>query len=163
MSLSEVILRPARSQDLDAVRALVAAADLPDADVADHFPRAYAVFEERGTVIGSAGLEVHGESGLLRSVAVASSRRGAGIGRMLIEDRLAAARSQSLSGVYLLTTTAPEYFTRLGFQRIARESVPGALHHSSEFATVCPASAICLVKHLGTSGGSLVASYSQRY
>ncbi len=143
-----VITRPACSEDLDAVRALVAAAGLPDADVADHFPRAYVVLEEGGTVIGSAGLEVHGESGLLRSVAVVSSHRGTGLGRTLTEDRLQAAQSQRLSRVYLLTTTAPEYFARLGFERVARESVPTTLQHSSEFSTVCPASAICMVKRI---------------
>jgi amino-acid N-acetyltransferase len=146
--MNEVITRPARSDDLNAVRALVAAAGLPDADVADHFPRAYVVLEERETVIGSAGLEVHGESGLLRSVAVVSSHRGTGLGRTLTEDRLQAAEAQRLRSVYLLTTTAPEYFARLGFERVARESVPAPLQRSSEFSTVCPASAICMVKRL---------------
>ena len=63
--------------------------------------------------------------------------------RTLTEDRLQAAQSQCLIGVYLLTTTAPEYFARLGFERVAREGVPTTLQQSSEFATVCPASAIC--------------------
>ncbi len=146
--MREVITRPARSDDLDAVRALVAAAGLPDADIADHFPRAYVVLEKEGTVIGSAGLEVHGESGLLRSVAVVPSHRGTGLGRTLTEDRLQAAQSQCLNSVYLLTTTAPEYFTRLGFERVSRESVPTTLQRSSEFSTVCPASAICMVKRV---------------
>jgi amino-acid N-acetyltransferase len=81
-------------------------------------------------------------------VAVASSHRGTGLGRTLTEDRLQAAQSQRLNRVYLLTTTAPEYFARLGFERVARESVPPPLQRSSEFATVCPASAICMVKRL---------------
>jgi SAM-dependent methyltransferase len=53
---------------------------------------------------------------------------------------------QALSAVYLLTTTTPQYFRTLGFQDTDRASVPDALKKSSEFASICPQSATCLVK-----------------
>lgn len=147
--VGDVTIRPARAEDLAAVRQLVVAAGLPDAGIADHFPGGYAVFHEGETLIGTAGLEVHGESGLLRSVAIAPSHRGMGLGRKLAEDRLRTARARGLSRVYLLTTTTPEFFRHLGFERVARESAPTSLQRSSEFATLCPASAICMVMRLG--------------
>lgn len=143
-----VTIRPARAEDLAAVRQLVVAAGLPDAGIADHFPGGYVVFHEGETLIGTAGLEVHGESGLLRSVAIAPSHRGMGLGPKLAEDRLRTARARGLTSVYLLTTTAPEFFRHLGFERVARESAPTSLQSSSEFATLCPASAICMVMRL---------------
>lgn len=139
---------PARPDDLAAVVALVQAAALPTAGIADAFPNGYAVVREGADLIAAAGLEVHGDVGLLRSVAVAPSQRSGGLGRLLVDDRLRAAREQGLRTVYLLTTTAADYFRRLSFQDARREDAPADLQGSSEFASVCPASATCLAKKL---------------
>jgi N-acetylglutamate synthase-like GNAT family acetyltransferase/protein-tyrosine-phosphatase len=142
------IVRLARTDELDAIRQLVVAAGLPDAQLADQFPGAFVLVQEGERIVGTAGLEIHGDWGLLRSLAIAPSRRGAGLGRKLAENRLTAARALGLRGVYLLTTTPPEFFAGLGFEPVAREDVPSALRRSSEFATVCPASAVCMVLRL---------------
>lgn len=137
---------PARPDDLEAVIALVAAAGLPTLGIADVFPDAYAVVRAGRELVAVAGLEAHGRAGLLRSVAVAPSHRGAGLGRLLVEDRLRAAREQKLEAVYLLTTTAADYFRCLGFGDVARQSAPAELQRSPEFASICPASAVCLAR-----------------
>jgi arsenate reductase len=139
---------PASPGDLEAVTALVAAAGLPTAGLADGFPAGYAVVRAGPEIVAVAGLEIHGDVGLLRSVAVAPSQRGAGLGRLLVEDRLRAAGEHKLRAVYLLTTTAADYFRRLGFVDVRRADAPAGLQGSSEFATVCPASAVSLVKPL---------------
>lgn len=135
---------PAKAEDLPAVIALIQAAELPTAGIAEFFPTGYAVIHDQGELLAVAGLESHGEFGLLRSVAVIPSRRSSGLGRLLIEDRLRTARAQKLRAVYLLTTTAPDYFRRLGFRDSPRKEAPAELQQSSEFTTVCPASAACL-------------------
>lgn len=147
--MGDLLIRPARADDLAAVRRLVASAGLPTADLAGQFPGAYVVLQEGEAVIGTAGLEIHGECALLRSVAVTPSHRGTGLGRKLTEDGLRTGRVRGLRSIYLLTTTAPEFFEHLGFERVPRESAPTPLQRSSEFATVCPASAICMVMGLG--------------
>lgn len=139
---------PARANDFEAVVALVQAVDLPTAGIVDAFPEAYSVVRIGSEIVAAAGLEVHGDVGLLRSVAVAPSERRAGLGRLLVEDRLRAARERKLGAVYLLTTTAADYFRHLGFIDASRTSVPADLQSSSEFASVCPASAVCLIKPL---------------
>ncbi|HEX8113198.1 MAG TPA: arsenic resistance N-acetyltransferase ArsN2 [Kofleriaceae bacterium] len=139
---------PARRDDLDAVIALVRASALPTAGIADGFPDGYAVVRDGTAIVAVAGLEVHGDVGLLRSVAVAASRRAGGLGRLLVEDRLRAANAHKLRAVYLLTTTAADYFRRFGFEDARRELAPASLQSSSEFASVCPASATCLAKPL---------------
>ncbi len=128
--------------------ALVHAAELPTSGIADNFPGSYSVVRVGNAIVAVAGLEAHGGVGLLRSVAVASSERGAGLGRQLVEDRLRIAREQKLSAVYLLTTTAAEYFRSLGFSDASRQEAPDDLRRSSEFASVCPSSAVCLQKQL---------------
>lgn len=144
------VVRPARSDDWEEICGVLVAAGLPVVDLAGQFPRAFVVVLEGGEkIVGVAGLEVYEDTGLLRSVAVAASHRNEGLGRNLIEDRLRAARAQQLSQIYLLTSTAAEYFARLGFERVPRYAAPDALAHHSEFTTICAASAACMRLLLG--------------
>jgi N-acetylglutamate synthase-like GNAT family acetyltransferase len=143
---------PASGSDLASALALIEASGLPVAGVADAFPSGYALVRDGGDIVGVAGLETHGDVGLLRSVAVAPSRRGTGLGTLLAQDRLRAATDLGLRAVYLLTTTAADFFATLGFEKTTRTSAPEQLRGSSEFASVCPSTAVCLVKTL--KGGS---------
>lgn len=142
-----IAVEPATSADRSAVERLLVAAKLPLDGIADHFPAAYVVVRRGDDVVGVAGLEVLGRSGLLRSVAVDEAARGHGIAHALVADRLAAARRAQLHGVYLLTTTAASYFGRRGFVPVERASLPHELRASSEMgASVCAsATAMALV------------------
>jgi amino-acid N-acetyltransferase len=140
-----VTLRRATATDHEAVAALLQRAGLPLDGVAawlDHFW----VAEESGRVIGAAGMEVYGDGGLLRSVAVAPEWRSSGIGRTLVERVLEDGRAAGVHDVYLLTTTAERYFPRLGFACVGRDTVPAALQASAEFIGACPASAVVMRK-----------------
>ena len=148
-------LRPAAAGDLAAAEALLARCALPLAGLADQFPAGYVV-ADNGSMVGLAGLEVHGEHGLLRSVAVdpgAREPRPRGLGRALVEDRLAHARALGLASVFLLTTTASGFFAGLGFAPCERDRAPAALRATPEFAGVCPSTAACMV---WTSGKTTV-------
>jgi len=145
-----IILRPARTADLEAVRALLRDAQLPLDGIEAQFGEAYVVAVRReGRIVGAAGLEVHGEDGLLRSAVVAPPLRGLGLGEELTKNRLAWANGRGLRSVWLLTTTAAAFFDRFGFQAADRASAPPALQASPEFAVACPASAACLRLELG--------------
>lgn len=138
-------VRTAESSDLSAARELIAAAALPTEGVAERFEDAYAVaVSSDGGVVGVAGLEVHGTYGLLRSVAVDPTWRGRGVGAELTAERLGFAAERGLDGVYLLTTTAADYFPRFGFEPVERESVPPEIRGSSEFSSLCPSTAAVL-------------------
>jgi amino-acid N-acetyltransferase len=143
-----VRLVAAASEHLHAVRALLLRADLPLEGLEAQFPGAFVVAQRQDEIAGAAGLERHGDVGLLRSVVVAEHCRGRGVGRLLVEDRLQAAVAAGIARVFLLTTTARTYFETLGFAVTARAEVPPALAASTEFARVCPASATCLVSRL---------------
>jgi N-acetylglutamate synthase-like GNAT family acetyltransferase len=146
MGLPEGALGAARAEELEAVLGILVGSGLPTAGVTDFFPGGYVVARSGSNVVAVAGLEIHGDVGLLRSVAVLPARRGSGLARRLVDDRLRAAREHSLRAVYLLTTTASDYFRGLGFEDRARAEAPEPLRQSSEFRTVCPESAACLVK-----------------
>ena len=144
MQHTDFSIRPARAADLAAVRALLIAAELPVDGLDEQFGDAYAVAESDNTIIGAEGIETYGKAGLLRSAVVDDRWRGRGVGDALTRDRLAWARERGLGDVYLLTTTAADYFPRHGFVRVDRASAPAELQRSREFAEACPASAVTM-------------------
>lgn len=140
-------IRDAQPDDFAAVNELLAAAELPVAGVRDSFGE-FVVAESGGRRVAAAGLERHGDVGLLRSVVVDPTFRGAGLGAALTERILERARAQCLESVYLLTTTAADFFPRLGFRRIERAELPAALNASEELRGACPDTAIAMVRNL---------------
>jgi amino-acid N-acetyltransferase len=145
-----VELRTARETDLPAVLALLGRAHLPTAGVADA-PSQFLVAESEGKLVGVVGLELYGESALLRSAAVEESWRGSGVGRVLVERALDVAQERGIEDVFLLTTTAENYFPRFGFACVSRDSVSKGVQSSVEFQEACPASATVMRKSLKAS------------
>ena len=140
-----MLIRTATDADLDAVRRLLADSGLPIDGVEENFA-GFIVAEEQNDIAGVIGMERYGAAGLLRSAAVSPAARGSGLGSQLVEKLLERASAQGVRDVYLLTTTAEEYFPRFGFVRAARTEAPASLRASREFQGACPDSAI-LMKH----------------
>jgi len=132
-----------------AVIELLSAEKLPVADlpeILEHF----IVAIENAQVTGVAGLELYGDYGLLRSLAVKPDRRNQGIAGKLLHEIDILGRSKGLRELYLLTETAPGYFEGKGYRQIGREAVPEPVRASSEFSHVCPVSAVVMSKSLIT-------------
>ena len=145
--MSDLAIERATPDDEPLMLALLAASGLPTAGLMEHLDSAYVV--RRGArVVGTAALEVYAGGALLRSVAVDETERGGGLGRLLTERAIGEADARELAAVYLLTTTAEEYFTRFGFSIVAREQVPDSLRASVEFQSACPDSATVMRKTL---------------
>lgn len=141
-------LRPA-ADSLDAVERLLAANDLPTADVRENPDCFYALFDGDRRV-GVGGVEVHGDAGLLRSVVVPESARGDGYGAELCTRLEAVASEAGVDDLYLLTTTAAAYFAARGYATVDRADVPAAVRETTQFASLCPDSATCMEKSLGS-------------
>lgn len=131
----------------DQVTALLAAEKLPVADL-PHTLDNFVVAIEDAAVIGVAGLEIYGNYGLLRSLAVSADYRGNGIAAKLLGQIEALAALKALKEIYLLTETAPGYFEGKGYGKITRADVPTEVQGSSEFSHVCPQSAIVMKKSI---------------
>lgn len=144
MSDTRISVRAACPDDIHAVVHLLTAAHLPDDGLEEQFGPAYAVAEADGTIVGAEGIERYGDAGLLRSAVVSDAWRGRGVGEMLTRDRLTWARSAGLREVWLLTTTAADYFPRFGFTRVERSAAPASVQASREFAEACPATAVAM-------------------
>ena len=132
---------PARPHDLRGALDLLGRSELTEQDVAERWGHYFVVREDDGRVVGVAGLEIHGEDGLLRSVAVDPDYRGQGIAASLVEAAIERAKRVELRSVYLLTTSARDYFARHGFADCARDKAPAAIRESWEFRTGCPSTA----------------------
>ncbi len=130
---------PARGHDLAPALELLRRSDLPEKGVAVAFGH-YFVVRDDMQLVGLAGLEIHGEDGLLRSVVVEPTHRGQGLAQALVDAVADRAKRLQLRTLYLLTTTAHDYFGRRGFLDCSREEAPPAIRSSWEFSTGCPTS-----------------------
>lgn len=143
------LLGALRERDQASVLALLAEARLPLEGVVEQFPSGYVVALDGERLAGVAGVERYERWGLLRSVAVTPALRSSGLGARLVHEALSRAAAEGLDEVYLLTTTAPAFFRKLGFREVERASVPEPVRASAEFASICPTSAVCMALRLG--------------
>ncbi len=132
-------VRPIEPSFLDRARRLLRAEELPTEDLDDSVELFGAY--EADQLVGVVGLQRCGDLGLLRSLAVVSQRRGRGVARALCERVFVRARERALDSIWLLTTSARDYFARHGFDVVDRAQVPESIRATAQFASLCPASA----------------------
>ncbi|MDX2108867.1 MAG: arsenic resistance N-acetyltransferase ArsN2 [Verrucomicrobiota bacterium] len=142
-------LRSASAADLPSLRELLASAELPTEDLTEKHLDHYIVVVSGQTIVATVGLEVHGQYGLLRSLAVAPSYRGLGLSLRLISLIEAYARKHNLKALYLLTITADQIFSRCSYKTIPRKLAPQDIQDSAEFSSICPSNSVCMMKTLG--------------
>jgi len=131
------------------VRRLLSDSNLPLQDLESHID-AFTLAKCNGILVGTAGLEIYGECALLRSLCVAERHRSKLVGLALVSAIASRAFAQGVRELYLLTTGAAPYFANLGFMQIERELAPIEIRNTAQFAGLCPASAVCMRKALGT-------------
>ncbi len=141
--------QPAHASDLPVIRRLLRDNGLPCDDLeAVHLDRFQIATGPTGSLVACVGLEIHGDAALLRSLAVAAPHRRHGLGDAAVVAAERLARSVGVRRLYLLTTTAASFFAARGYRRHERASAPPALQRTTEFSTLCPASAACMTKNL---------------
>lgn len=143
-----VDIQPLGAADLPAVRALLQQHHLPTHGVGQ--AEGFHVARANDRVIGSIGVEQHGEVGLLRSLVVEATQQKTGVASALVQHAVARGTQQGLKALYLLTTTAPGFFEKQGFTRCPRTEAPPAIQDSWEFRTGCPDSAVFMRRSLRT-------------
>jgi len=143
-------IRAAIPSDGAAIRDMLTAAALPTADLSASAVE-FLVAETDGVLMGVVGLEPHAPSGLLRSLVVLPQARGLGVGAALVSALEQHACSRGLTRLVLLTETAEEFFTRLGYVSAERASMPPDILATAEFRSLCPSSAACLFRDIPSS------------
>lgn len=131
-----------------AVIAVIAEAGLGVKDLDPRKLTHFIVARKGDALVGVVGLEPAGENALLRSLAVATSQRRQAIASQLVTAIEKYAHSRSVAKLFLLTTSAVDFFVKQGYRRVARDSVPPPIQATEEFRSICPESAVCLAKDL---------------
>jgi D-alanyl-D-alanine carboxypeptidase len=133
---------------LQTAKALLEASHLPSQDLTAAHLEHFFYAGPRESPYAMVGLELFGEAALLRSLVVAPGQRGAGVGSSLVSHVEHYAAEHGVTTIYLLTTTAEGFFTRLGYTPVARDEAPDSIRRTPEFADLCPASSAFLRKRL---------------
>lgn len=141
--MNEIRFEMAQPEDEAKVRELLITSGLPDEDIAPHFKQ-FIVAKFRTEPVGCVGLEISGDCALLRSLAVVPSRRSRGLAAELCARLEESARSRGFRTLYLLTTTAADYFSRRGYQRVERTAAPAAIRATRQFTDLCPSTAVLM-------------------
>lgn len=144
-------IQQARPDDLEAIQRLLSTLDLPHSDLTASHLQHFLVCRNNtasAPLVGVVGLELYGRVALLRSLAVRPSHRSRGIGARLTERIERYGQENGVDELYLLTTTASEYFGQHSYETTEREELPTAIQQTEEAAQLCPASATCMRKKL---------------
>jgi amino-acid N-acetyltransferase len=145
-SLEQYKLADANADLRSAVISLLKENNLPVADLDEK--KTLFAFLENAKVIGSGGLEFFNRSALLRSISIKKDLQGMGAGKLLLYELETIARQKNISSLYLLTTTAKDFFSKEGYEIIQRDKVPEEIKNTTEFSLVCPTSATVMRKNL---------------
>ncbi len=103
---------------------------------------------QNNEVAGTGGLELFDNCALLRSVAVRKDLQGKGLGKFINRELEKISKQRGIDCIYLLTTTAKDFFSKEGYEAITRDEVPESIKSTSEFSSVCPSSATVMKKDL---------------
>ena len=119
-------------------------AGLPSGDVVMTGRLFWRFRDSSGRTVAYGGLEPHGTDALLRSIMTLPEARGQGFGGQVATFLIGYARLRGMRRLWLLTTTASEFFRKLGFVETDRAKAPDVVRATTAFAALCPASAVCM-------------------
>lgn len=141
-------MKKASVDDISLIESLLRTNSLPYEDISSKIDSLFLERDSHG-MIGIGGVEIYDKCGLLRSLVVQESLRGKGYGKKFCNELIQYAKEEGVRELYLLTTTAEHFFERLGFERIDRKAAPTAIRNTTEFASLCPSSAILMRMSIG--------------
>jgi amino-acid N-acetyltransferase len=120
--------------------------DLPVSDLTEE-KRLFALLQG-GEVVGTGGLEFSSDCAFLRSLSVKRDLQNKGLGKSICSQLEDISKQEGINCVYLLTTTAKDFFSRQGYESIERADAPESIKNTTEFSSVCPSSATVMRKCL---------------
>jgi amino-acid N-acetyltransferase len=145
-SLNQFVVTAAETDQRSAILSLLRENNLPTADL-DETKILFACLNE-GTVIGTGGLEFFADCALLRSISVKRSFQKKGLGKLIVAELEKIAHQKGINCLYLLTTTAKDFFTKEGYDIVDRDKTPTEIRNTTEFSSVCPSTALVMRKRL---------------
>ena len=133
---TDVVVEPFSRDDEATVKFLLVAAGLPVDDLSlDKLAHFLVARDDAGALIGAIGLEPFADVGLLRSLVVHDDQRGGGVGQELTRQLEDYAQKNGIKSLFLLTTTAADFFPKLDYRVIAREEATPMIRDHNIFET----------------------------
>ncbi len=130
------------------VKRILRECGLPFSDITPGHLKHFFASGDSARLSGIVGLELYQDTALLRSLAVLPGYRNTGLGRRLVAHAERYALAQGVRAIYLLTTTADAFFSRIGYSPVSRDRAPSAIRNTAEFSNLCPSSSVFMVKRL---------------
>lgn len=143
-TLAQAVL-PARAEDAGTIVEILAMSGLQTHTPPDPAHTFLSIDAQRA--VGTVSLDWDGQHAVLRSLAVAPSHRRQGRARALCTAALAHAHALGAGEVYVLTETAADFFSLLGFRALPPAQVPTRVR-ASPGSSHCGACAACLHRPL---------------
>lgn len=137
-------IRSATLDDMPAAITLLRAAQLPTKDLTSANLALVAQAGDR--LVGVIGMEPFDDVALLRSLVVSPPMRDKGVARSLVRALESTARRRGVRSLWLLTTDAERFFSRLDFRTQERAAAPHAIRSTAEFRHLCPEDAALMSK-----------------
>jgi len=138
------IIRIATKTDLAMIIELLQTNELPTEDIHSETQHFF-VLESDNSIIACCAVELYPPDGLLRSFAVRKEFQNMGYGKLIYDFTIKQSKQDlKLSTLYILTTTANNYFHKQNWKLINRIDTPKTIQASEEFASICPVSAVCM-------------------
>jgi len=143
-----ICIRQEHSSEREQILELLTQSGLPVEDLLAGSRAQFLVAENGGFLAGCIGVEFVSSCALIRSLAVRTANRGAGIGSRLLEAAESECRQRGVRDSFLLTLTAEPFFARRGYRRTERTIAPDEIAATTEFASLCPVSSTFMTKRL---------------
>jgi amino-acid N-acetyltransferase len=137
---------PASQNSFTAAIRLLESCGLPSADL--NPGTQLFVVEVHDEVVGTVAVEYDYDTALLRSLSVSEEKRSSGVGAKLIAFIEDYVQKQGVQTIYLLTTTAADFFSKRGYKIIDRNRVPEFIKNTSEYSVICSSSSTVMKKVL---------------
>jgi amino-acid N-acetyltransferase len=104
--------------------------------------------EDGDEVIATVAVEYDYNNALLRSLSVSEEKRKTGMGAELVSFIEDYVKKQGVQNVFLLTTTAADFFSKRGYKIIERSNVPDFIQNTTEYSVICASSSTLMKKEL---------------
>lgn len=122
----QAVIRCASKEDLNGLREFLTRANLGCEGLTEETVEFFLLLEdESGQILGTLGMEVFAECGLLRSLVVSKGQAEKDI-VLLITQIMQLAKEKGLRDLFLATNkgVAMPFFELLGFEKVARDQLP---------------------------------------
>jgi amino-acid N-acetyltransferase len=124
-----LFFRKATKADTETIKRFILQGGISNQGIEANIDQFIIMETEEKEIVGTVGLEVHGDYGLIRSLVMSRNITSEEILIRLLQEAIKAARDKQVKALYLLTKVTP-LFQSIGFYPVQYNSVPESILES---------------------------------